>query len=1366
VSGKQGRAHVGQFCRLQISLLIATFSAVAYNADTVDADHRVEWLSSVTDGCYNDTANWTGNEMPTNGIDGKYGLVSFRAHDVTLRAPAGGLVENSGTMFLGCGSAVRTLTIDTRGTFWEKRGLKAIYDWWGTPFCQNLSGTHIFNFEGLDSSANNNLVWRYDDALFTWKSQGTTQQDFDLWSGKLSFGKSLYLGSNGGKVNFYIHPEATLYSTGVFFQRGNATTHTWFLGGSNSLAAVILKDNNANSGTTWMHVTNDAVVVVRGDFFIGHQSTSGGIALSRGVLDVSSSARLVTQGLLCLGAGNAVNNRRNRGDLAIRDSASLAANSVYVGYRPCATGVLEVADNATANFSGALYLGLASNSWGRVSLSGNSSLHVNNIIGVARQSGPYAYGEFTVKDDATLTMGNDWLCLGSHTHTGSVARFTAKGRSSVSCAGGSVEMGYGFDADVEFNVTDDAVVTFPVGYITNKVPVGGRSVLSISSNGVLAVRGVRGGVPGTDDDCMVFNADGGTLKVSGTSTPPAPFICGCASATIGEHGLSFDSSGFDVAFDQSFTAADGVSEATLTKTGIGTLTALRNSSHPKTVVSQGALRFGAGVTRFGDELELAAGAKLALADATASVTAESLVFSGALELMVPGDYVLDQVYPILSVSGGVTQEQLSRIVVSNPEAGKAYALSLDGDGQTVKLVVSAATGGAKTWAGGVAGNWNTDGNWSPAGVPTHNDDVTVESAAAITLSGPAAAAKISTTAAKTVLVSGASPLYIASEVEVADGGTLSLMTPVRNATGTVAKNGKGTLSMGGNSVETFAGDWRLERGVTEYKSAAAIGADTTSSSALSISNCTFKYSGEAAEIERPWRLIGELPSIFDIVGDLTFNNFKVTSDQRDGGFVKLGTGALTLNVPSGTTTISWQSTAPRRTNYDITGFFAPVDGETVDWNGLGQLTVLEGRLSIVGKGKGVTIVNQQHHGGIGGGGYVAAAAPELYLKDLTITMGSDNGYHTLMGQAMAAGSASPKLILDNANLTCNGLYVGHSKASGNSDVMRPVLAVTNGKLNVTWSFPIPSNVAGINPIVRVGPGGILAHDTSITTGSMIFYQKVDARVEDGGQIYVRGPQNFYLGGSANGEIVFARGGGMKVYRYMGRNSSGNAELVFDGGYAQFTMNNGISSVDYPAKSCFRAEAGGGELIVASGVTHILAVPLHGAGKFKKTGAGTLVITNDVRIASLNNDAPTYTPGASATVMVSNTGGLEVAEGTLKCVAGTTDADSRFSGVGTLSGEFTEFFLDVAPGAVDALTFSDLTATKVTVDFGRMPGATFNWRDAPTAVVAKIATAEAFNAIQWRSVNRGDGMTVDIRYDSANGLAVAYFRPSGCAIFLK
>jgi hypothetical protein len=58
-------------------------------ADVVDEAHRVQWLSSVTEGFYNDAANWTGGEVPANGIDGKYGYINFQTNDVTIKAPPG-----------------------------------------------------------------------------------------------------------------------------------------------------------------------------------------------------------------------------------------------------------------------------------------------------------------------------------------------------------------------------------------------------------------------------------------------------------------------------------------------------------------------------------------------------------------------------------------------------------------------------------------------------------------------------------------------------------------------------------------------------------------------------------------------------------------------------------------------------------------------------------------------------------------------------------------------------------------------------------------------------------------------------------------------------------------------------------------------------------------------------------------------------------------------------------------------------------------------------------------------------------------------------------------------------------------------------
>ena len=348
-------------------------------------------------------------------------------------------------------------------------------------------------------------------------------------------------------------------------------------------------------------------------------------------------------------------------------------------------------------------------------------------------------------------------------------------------------------------------------------------------------------------------------------------------------------------------------------------------------------------------------------------------------------------------------------------------------------------------------------------------------------------------------------------------------------------------------------------------------------------------------------------------------------------------------------------------------------------------------------------------------------------------------------------------------MTCNGLNVGHNKVSGNAETVRPVLAITNGTLDITWQMQIPTNVGGIEPIVRVGTNGAIRRVSATTAGGIKFYKKIDARFEDGGILEVGSPQSIWLWSDTSGSLVFARGGGMKTHRLLAYQST--AEIVLDGGFAQFTLNGGISTTKSPATCCIRADAGGGELIVGSGVEHTLAVPLRG-GRFVKTGAGTLVLTNDLNFTAAS-DAPTgYSSLASTTVKVANTGGVEIAEGVLKCVAGTTDAASRFSGVGTLSGEFDAFTLAVEPGATDALTFSDLTASRVTVDFGKAPGEEVKLRDMPETVVAKVATESEFRAISWRGENCGDGIVCEFRYDSADHVVRARFRSSGVVIIFR
>ena len=1358
--------------RLTVAGLAAVMAMAMACADTVDPSHEVVWLSSVTDGVYNDPANWTGGVVPADGADGHYGVIDFRAADITVRAPAGGLTENSGTIFLGAGEGTHTLTIDTRGTFWEKKGVKSVNDWWCTPFAVNLTGSHVFNFEGCAKNVeNSDPVWTFTDALFTWKSTGTSMQVFDLRTGTFAFAKPLYVGSVGGSVQFNIHPEARIDATRELQQRGNATTHTTFLGGRHRLNGIRLKDANSGGGSTWLHVTNDAVVVSAGGLFLGDRAAinaPGRDGLSTGLLDLSCTARMEVTNDVNVGAGDLSRyNLRNEGFLTVRDDATFYSHDKTVlGYSQASTGTVTLLGRAVFATGGSVYLGNNSNAVGRLEMSGDAAFHARGVLRPG--SGLNGTGTVLLRDRARLDVGlvtGNWLSLGTGSGT-SCGRFEATDDTVTQLGNGaSIEMTLGGDARAEVVLSGNAELRGGSNTcVTNKSETVGNTSITLSGDARLLVRGVYGAAPVSGEPCMSLVGDGGTLAPNGNATAAVPFLSGCVGR-LTSRGLTVETKGFGLAIDQDFTAAEGAADAVFVKKGTGDLTVWRSSDHPRTRVEKGALVFGAGVTRFGRKLELGAGATLALTDATAAIAADEISFTGGLAIRLPADYALDEAHPVLSLETALTDEQLAQVVVANPVEGRVYAFSRSADGRALSVTVSAATTGTRTWAGG-DGSWNTAANWTPAGVPTHNDTAVVDGAAAISLDGAGSVGTLRTPAAA-VSVTGADALQVGAGLSVAAGGALTLATPVRSADGaSVRKDGSGTLVLAADNTGTMAGDWKLERGVTEFASAAALGCDSDRAGALALSNCTFRYTGEAATVRRPWRLDGEFPAVFDVAGDLTFDDFRISFGQGDNGIVKTGAGTLTLDFPAGTTTISTWTEAPRKGNADPSGHFAPSNGEVNSWDGLGQLSVLEGRLVIRGRGKSATTVKQEHHGALGGGNVPATARPELYLKDVTMIQGSGNGFHLQVDQQVRAGCPASSLVLDNADLTCNGVNFGYNKVNGNADEIHPTLAITNGTLNIAWNMSIPADVAGISPVVRVGAGGCLRRVSYTVAGGVTFTQKVDARFEDGGMIEVGAPQNLYFGGSANGVLVFARGGGMKVNRFLALNTNAStpAELVFDGGFAEFTLDGGISTVNSASAAYFRAEAGGGELIVAEGRTHHLAIPLRGEGAFTKAGAGTLVLTNDLG-CSMSDNQPVYTERGTTTVKVANAGGIRVAAGTLVCAAGTTDASARFSGTGTLAGAFgASFTLDVPKGAADGLTLADVRVDTIFVDFGYTDDA-----PAPTGasvVVAKVPEAETFGAISWRARGLGEGKVATFARTAATGVVTATFKSSGLAIYFR
>ncbi len=1359
-----------------LGLLALGTVLAAWADDPLGADKRVAWLDTVTDGIYSDAANWTGRELPANGADGKYGVISFQQNDVTVRAPAEGLVENSGTIFLGAGAGRHTLTLDTRDTFWRKTGVKSVNDWWCSPFAADVGGQHVFNFENCAKNvANTDPVWEFADALFTWTSEAATRQTFDLLSGTFTFSKNLYLGSVGGTVDFFIHPGARLESGAgaAFRQRGNARTTTTVLGGQHTLAELMLKDANADGGSTWFVLTNDAAVAVSGSLQLGARSTTSTNGLSHGLLDLFGTSRMeVTYAYL--GAGSETfPNLRNQGTITLHDAATFYAhNETYVGRTQCATGIVTVAGDAayltrsTEKSGGCVYLGVGSNAVGRLVVQDDGRFACGGILALG--SGPYATGVMTVKNRGRVTCGlesGNWLTLATGAESAfgrlEMADDAVLTLGDLAC----VEMTYG-SAAARAEIALAGRARLEGGqwsYVTNKCPTAGAASISLADEAVLSMRAVFGAIPGTEEAGLGLAADGGTLVAAGAGPLPVPYLSGCC-ATLGARGLTFDTGRHDVVIDQAFTASDGASEATFTKTGPGTLTVRRDSDHPRTHVAAGRLAFAAGATRFGRRLSLARGVCLVLPE-EGCLTADEIAFDGELCLMAPAASALGTPRAVLKLTAPLTGQQLARLVVVNGEDGKAYAFTGADDG-TVSLTVTEAVAGARTWTGTAGTSWHEAGNWDPAAVPTGGDDVTVAASATLAVADLAAVRSLAVGAGASVAVTGEGPIQVGAGVDVPEGASLDWAVPLLGVGGTFEKRGAGQLTVGGDQGATMQSDWRLVGGRTVFTSGAALGADTTSAAALTLSNNTFRYTGEAAAVRRPVTLLGELPCMFDIVGDLTFRDFRMAFAQGDAGLVKTGAGTLTLQVPSGTTTLSVWKASPRKGNEDVKGLFAPSEaGEVTNWDGAGQFSVLDGCVEIVGAGKAASTVKQEHQGSIGGSGWSSATAPELRLRDVTFVQGGGGGFHLLMDQQTATGSKGARLVLDNADMTCNGLDIGFNKVNGNAETVRPELTITNGTLDITWQLRVPVD-GGMAPVVRVGAGGRIRRKSTTAAGGVWFSHTLDARFEDGGTLEVTLPQCVYFGGSARGEVVFARGGGLTTSRFLALNGQTEAALVFDGGFAAFTQDDGISA-GTPAATCLRADAGGGELRVGAGVSHALALPLAGTGTFTKTGAGTLVLTNDLAITDTYDkdwvQIFSFAETGVTTPKLVNAGGLVVAEGTVRCVAGTVPERTRVAGTGTLSGVFTSLTLAVEPGATEALTFADLTAQTVFVDFGVAADA------APLPVgmrtaVAHLDDAARFGAVAWKGGSVGAGRLV--KFTCEGQTVVATVTSGGTMLILR
>ncbi len=177
------------------------------------------------------------------------------------------------------------------------------------------------------------------------------------------------------------------------------------------------------------------------------------------------------------------------------------------------------------------------------------------------------------------------------------------------------------------------------------------------------------------------------------------------------------------------------------------------------------------------------------------------------------------------------------------------------------------------------GLWNTAGTWSPSGVPTNGDAVTIAAGTTVTIDNPAAVAFSVTVASGGILQYqqvGAASLTVASNVNVQAGGTLQ-----SNPAGTVTTH---NLSLAGNLTNDGTLDFS-----TNADTAGAIITFTGTA------NTTFSGSGATTDIRQitvnkgitPAASVELLPASFTVRG--------VTTDTVVGGWLVMANGTIKIS---------------------------------------------------------------------------------------------------------------------------------------------------------------------------------------------------------------------------------------------------------------------------------------------------------------------------------------------------------------------------------------------------------------------------------------------------------------------------------------
>jgi len=1321
--------------------------AASFAFAALDAEADINWRTDVPDGSFDEAANWTGGVLPTNTIAG----VFTGNQDYVIRFPAGGYAENSVTKVGGLTSG-RSLTFDTRGTSWLKAAPTITNGWpngWTGFQIQNTGGQHVFNLEGLATSAaaTNYPIMQLSNALFR----------------VYSFSNAATNVLEEGLLNLF-NPGGVVNGQHCLITGSAGTRHAALFKASSSLRAnqIRMRGNAYGNLILFEGGTHE----IYGGLQIGEGATNAGytntVAVTGGVLSFPSNA-------LYIGYGKT----GSHGEFSVSGSGvvNLANQIVMASYQNQSSGSMRLSDTAVVRAGAYLDAAYNSGSTATVSLAGSSLLTLGSNLAVARGTGSFA----------TLELRDQSTCY----------------------AGGYLLIGGYSGSDGTVSLRNGAALT-----AANYVEVGSNSGTGRleMTGGQLIAKSVKGGSGGWS----TFVADGGTLCASNVSSS-VMLLENFDQAELGAAGLTVNSAGYDASLSQAFADAPGV-DGLLLKTGAGTLS-VSNSAHALTAVAQGGLKVLAPSASFGRTLSVTNGASLSLAGAATNLVAGALTLGDqgvpAILYLDAGDRLTvtnssgltlngcglffgsagaNGSYPLFRCAGSVEPSLMSRLSVLNPVAGKDYLFSVvpDGADSVIQLTVTALAASDAVWNGSQGSDWNTADNWTPAAVPSNGTFVFFTESGAqktVNLGSPAACTHLTFSSATPYVLQGsalslqaggisnsagahtvAAPLALTGpfSVQTASASTTTVSGAISANTATLAsKSGSGTLVVSGSNAG-FNGLWSSVSGRLHVASANALGAANAATNALTLGAGTFTYSGPAATITKGLTLsAGNISNavIVEALSDLTLN---APLAMQPSLLCKRGPAALTLVVGNGTTTLS---VGPGSGGVNITpagNIVLPATGDApAAPTGLGGFNVLEGLFRIKGNGATVSTVNQLHCGVIGGQYAAAQADPVLELDAVKMNQGS-SGQHLQLGSQMSSASPArtPTLRLVNgASLVLDHLRMG----VGPTTTFAPTLIMSNSTIAAAWQLSIgaDNNTA---PIVRLTQGSVATASGGNQWGGGVYVARnVDVVVSGGSVLGQTNPGGSFRfsDGYSSGTMRWESGGTMRFAQFQGRNplTTAGLNMVFDGG----VMEPVASGFSFSAtnKQSFIIEAGGLTVRAAGGIRHALTFPLTGSGALTKTGAGELVFAEGVTYTAASATNALGLPTTLSGLPTGGyTGGTSVQEGVLSVSNGTIRADARVavasgaalnlsagsvtlaevSGSGTVSnGVLTAGYRCHASSATnDCLALADVTLPAGwTVTFDLDDGYALTNRQ--TLAVATRAGATALNLAAWRAANVGDKM---------------------------